>query len=84
MAEAAIGKTGHAAAAISTIAMLLISSIDVNEENVAVATALPNTSCAHDTVAAAFTDTEFDIRRRSLLSRGRSIKRCGPRLTLWR
>jgi hypothetical protein len=33
------------------------------------------------TAAAGVTVTSLEIRRRSGLSRGRSIKRCGPRLT---
>ena len=53
-------------------------------EQAAVATALPKTSCAQVTTAAGVTATSLEIRRRSRLSRGRSIKRCGPRLTGWR
>ena len=45
---------------------------------VAVATELPNTSCAHVTVAAGVTIKSCAIKQRLRLSRGRSINRCGP------
>ena len=48
---------------------------------VAVATALPKTSCAQVTTASGVTVTWLDIKRSSRLSRGRSIKRWGPRAT---
>ena len=48
---------------------------------VAVATALPKTSCAQVTADLGVTVTWLEINRSSRLSRGRSIKRWGPRAT---
>jgi hypothetical protein len=45
---------------------------------------LPQTSRAQVTTATGATVTLLETRRRSRLSRGRSIKRCGQRLTGWR
>ena len=42
---------------------------------------LPKTSCAQLILAAGVVITSQEMRRRSRPSRGRSIKRCGPRLT---
>jgi two-component system response regulator HydG len=69
-----------AAPSVST-ASLSTTSRSVSPSKPAVATALPNTSCAQVTVAAGVTVTSCDTSRSSRLSRGRSISRCGPRRT---
>ena len=76
-----MSNTGQAAALSSSSATLSITRLSVMVWKLAVATALPKTSCAQVTDAAGVTVTLLEIRRRSRLSRGRSIKRCGPRLT---
>ena len=81
MAAAAMANTGQATASSSISARLSITSVSVMVWNVAVATVLPNTSCAQVNVEGGVTVTSMEIRRRSRLSRGRSIRRCAPRLT---
>jgi hypothetical protein len=60
---------------------LSITSTSVMVVKVATPTALPDTSCAQVTTADGVTPKVCDIRRRSRVSCGRSINRCGPRLT---
>jgi hypothetical protein len=76
-----MAKTGQAAAVSPTSATLLINRVSAMVLKVAVATALPKTSCAHVVTAAGVTTISHEIRRRSRLSRGRSITRCGPSVT---
>ena len=76
-----MSNTGQGAALSRTSATLSITSMSVMVANVTVATALPKTSYAHVTAAVGAIAKVCDISRRSRLSRGRSIKRCGPRLT---
>ena len=76
-----MSNTGHAAACSSSTAKLSMTSRSVITGKVAVATALPATSCAQVTAAPGVTVISLDSMRRSRLSRGRSIRRCGPRLT---
>ena len=58
-----------------------MTRVDAIVRNVAVATALPNTSCAQLNAASGVTVITLEISLRSRLSRGRSINRCGNRLT---
>jgi len=76
-----MSKTGQAAAVSPTSATLLINRVSAMVLKVAVATALPKTSCAHVVTAAGVTTISHEIRRGSRLSRGRSITRCGPSVT---
>jgi hypothetical protein len=81
MAEAAMSKIGHAAASSSTRATLSITIVWCADWKTAVATALPQTSCAQVTSAAGVTASSNAVSRRSRLSRGRSNKRCGLKAT---
>ena len=78
MADAAISKTGHAAAESSSTATLTTDRRSVMPSNDAVATALPKTSWAQDSTAAGVVVTSLETSRSSRLSRGRSISRCVP------
>ena len=84
MARAAMGKTGQASLFRSRVTSLSITSLSAGSWKLAVAMALPNTSCAQVSVEAGQVVIRLEIRRSSWLSRGRSIRRCGPRLTGWR
>jgi hypothetical protein len=81
MAEAAISNTGQATASSSSSATLSITRLEAIVWKVAVAIALPKTSCAQVTTDLGVTITWLEIKRSSRLSRGRSIKRWGQRVT---
>ena len=81
MAEAAISNTGQGEAPSSTATRLSMASPSAMPAKPAVATALPNTSLVHETDAAGVISSVLDSRRTSRLSRGRSIRRCGPSRT---
>ena len=74
-------KTGQAAASSWSSETLSITKLSVMVWKVAIATALPKTSCAQVTTDLGVTATWLEIKRRSRFSRGRSIKRWGPRAT---
>jgi hypothetical protein len=77
-----MANTGHSTASSWICATLSITSVSViRGVKIAVATALPNTSCAQLTEAEGVIVRLLEIRRSSRLSRGRSISRCGQRLT---
>ena len=76
-----MSNTGQGAALRRISAVLSIVSMSVMVANVAMATALPKTSCAQVSTGAGVIAKVCDIKRRSRLSRGRSINRCAPRLT---
>jgi hypothetical protein len=76
-----MSNTGQDAALSRISATLSITSMSVVVANVAVATALPKTSCAQVTTGVGVMAKVCDIKRRSRLSRGRRIKRCAQRLT---
>ena len=81
MAWGATAKTGQGAAKWLSSTTLSTTSRSVGAEKMAVATALPKTSWAKLIEAVGVTATALEIRRISRLSRGLSIKWCGPRLT---
>ena len=81
IAEAATSNTGHMAAWSSTSAMLSMTSVSAMAWKLAIATVLPETSCAQVTVAEGLIRSCMEHSRSSWLSRGRSISRCGPRAT---
>ena len=83
MALAAMGNTGQALVSSSSFTVLSITSRSVGAAKVAVAMALPNTSCAQSMAPGGVVVIWCDNSRSSRLSRGRSISRCGPRLTGW-
>ena len=74
-------KTGQAAASSWSSVTLSITRLSVMVWKVAVATALPKTSCAQVTTASGVTVRWLEIKRRSRFSRGRSINRWDPRAT---
>jgi hypothetical protein len=84
MAEAAMSNIGQAAAPSSICATLSTTIVSCIDWKVAVATALPQTSCAQVTCGVFVTTISNPISCRSRLSRGRSIKRCGPKTTALR
>ena len=74
-------KTGQAAASSWSSVRPSITRLSVRVWKLAVATALPKTSCAQVSTESGVTVTWLEIKRSSRLSRGRSIKRWGPRAT---
>ena len=73
-----MSNTGQAWAPRSTVIRLSTDRVSVSPEKLAVAMEFPATSCAQVTVAAGCTIRSNDSRRNSRVSRGRSIRRCGP------
>ena len=84
MARAAMGKTGQAALSSSRVTALSITRLSASAWKLAVAMALPKTSCAQVRVEGGQVVMVLETSRSSRLSRGRSIRRCGPRRTGWR
>ena len=74
-------KIGQATASSWSSVTLSITRLSVMVWKVAVATALPKTSCAQVTTDSGVVVTWLEIKRRSRFSRGRSIKRWSPRAT---
>ena len=70
-----MSKTGHAEAWSSSSEVASIASTSVMTEKVRVATELPKTSWAQVRTPAGVTSISLEIKRRSRLSRGRSISR---------
>jgi hypothetical protein len=76
-----MSKIGQSAASSSICATLSTTIVSCIDWKVALATAVPQTSCAQVTCGVGVTTNSNPVSCKSRLSRGRSIKRCGPKAT---